>query len=83
MKKGVLLYTSYRGYSGGKYSVPTDEELARLLQVTDEILLIPIATFNRYTDRNGNEVEVVTREIIDSMTPDMVGDPTRLEIIKK
>ena len=83
MKKGVLLYTSYRGYSGGKYGVPTDEELKNLLEVTDEILLIPIATFNRYTDRNGNEVEVVTREIIDSMTEDMVGDPTRLETIKK
>lgn len=83
MKKGVLLYTSYRGYSGGKYYVPTDDELKKLLAVTNEILLIPIATFNRYTDRNGNEIEVVTREIIDSMTADMVGDPNRLEIIKK
>ncbi len=83
MKKGVLLYTSYRGYSGGKYYVPTDSELKALLEVTDEILLIPIATFNRYIDRNGNETEVITREIIDGMTPDMVGDPSRLETIKK
>lgn len=83
MKKGVLLYTSYRGYSGGKYYVPNDDELKKLLEVTDEILLIPIATFNRYTDVNGNEIEVVTREIIDSMTADMVGDPNRLETIKK
>ena len=83
MKKGVLLYTSYRGYSGGKYYVPTDDELKALLEVSDEILLIPIATFNRYTDRNGNETEIITRDIIDAMTPDMVGDPNRLETIKK
>lgn len=83
MKKGVLLYTGYRGYSGGKYSVPSDGELKAMLDVTDEILLIPIATYNRYTDRNGNEVEVVTREIIDALTEDMVGDPNRLETIKK
>ena len=83
MKKGVLLYTSYNSYSNTKYHNPTDEELSRLLAVTDEILLIPIIVFNRFTDRNGNEIEVVTREIIDSMTPDMVGDPNRLETIKK
>lgn len=83
MKKGVLLYTSYRGYSGGKYYVPTDDELKALLEVTDEILLIPLATFNRFTDRNGNELEIINREIIGSMTADMVGDPNRLETIKK
>ena len=83
MKKGVLLYTSYRGYSRNKYYVPTDDELKRILEVTDEILLIPIAIFNRFTDKNGNDYEVITRELIDNMTPDMVGDPSRLETIKK
>ena len=83
MKKCVLLYTSYRGYSRNKYYVPTDDELKRILEVTDEILLIPIAIFNRFTDKNGNDYEVITRELIDNMTPDMVGDPSRLETIKK
>lgn len=83
MKKGVLLYTSYNGYHNTKYYTPTDDELKTLLSVTDEILLIPIVVFNRFTDRSGNDFEVVTRETIDSMTPDMVGDPNRLETIKK
>ena len=83
MKKGVLLYTSYNSYHGTKYYNPTDEELKKLLAVTDEILLIPIVTFNRFTDRSGKDVEIITRDVIDSMTPDMVGDPNRLETIKK
>lgn len=83
MKKGVLLYTCYNSYSNTKYYNPTDDELKALLSVTDEILLIPIVTFNRFTDRNGNEIEIVNREVIDNMTADMVGDPNRLETIKK
>lgn len=82
MKKGVLLYVSYNGYYNTKYYVPNDEELGKILETTDEILLIPIAFFNRYTDKNGNEYRVITNEVIDNMTPDMVGDPNRLETIK-
>ena len=55
MQKGILLYTSYWGHSGAKYYNPTDEELQKLLSASNEILLIPIATFNRYRDENGNE----------------------------
>ncbi len=82
MKKGVLLYTCYNGYNNTKYHVPTDEELFTLLRVTDEILFIPIVTYNRFTDRDGNEISVLDHDIIDAMTEDMVGDPSRLETIK-
>ena len=82
MKKGVLLYTCYNGYNRTKYHIPTDEELKQILAVTDEILLIPIVTYNRYTDKDGNEYRVLSHEIIDNMTPDMVGDPDRFETIK-
>ena len=37
MQKGILLYTSYWGYSGTKYYVPTDEELEALGTILDEI----------------------------------------------
>lgn len=82
MNKGVLLYVSYNSYNGSKYYTPTDDELKKVLDTTDEILLIPIVVFNRYTDKNGNEYRVLSHEIIDNMTPDMVGDPNRFEVIK-
>ena len=82
MKKGILFYVSYNSYSGTKYYTPSDEELKKVLETTDEILLIPIAFFNRYTDKNGNEYRVISKEIIDNMTADMVGDPNRLETIR-
>lgn len=82
MKKGVLLYVGYNGYHGTKYYTPTDEELRKILDATDEILLIPIVLYNRYTDKDGNEYRVLSNEIIDNMTEDMVGDPNRFEIIK-
>ncbi len=82
MKKGVLLYTCYNGYNHTKYHTPTDAELEKLLTVTDEILFIPITTYNRFTDKDGNDYEVLSHEIIDNMTVDMVGDPARFEIIK-
>ena len=82
MKKGVLLYTCYNGYGNTKYHTPTDEELTRILSVTDEILFIPIVTYNRFTDKDGNDYRVLSHEIIDNMTVDMVGDPARFETIK-
>ena len=82
MKKGVLLYTSYNSYNHTKYHKPTDDELKRILEVTNEILLIPIVTFNRFTLRDGSEVEVLSHEIIDNMTPDKVEDVNRFETIK-
>lgn len=82
MKKGVLLYTCYNGYNRTKYHTPTDAELEKLLTVTDEILFIPITTYNRFTDKDGNDYEVLSHEIIDNMTVDMVGDPARFDIIK-
>lgn len=82
MKKGVLLYTCYNGYGNTKYHTPADEELVRILNVTDEILFIPIVTYNRFTDKDGNDYRVLSHEIIDNMTVDMVGDPARFEIIK-
>ncbi len=82
MHKGVLLYICYNGYSGTKYYLPTDDELKTVLSATNEILLIPIVTYNRYTDSDGNVKQVITKETIENMTPDMVGDPNRFEIIK-
>ena len=82
MKKGVLLYTCYNGYHNTKYYVPNDDELKRLLEVTDEILFIPIVTYNRFTDNENNDYEVLSHDIIDNMTVDMVGDPSRFDIIK-
>lgn len=82
MQKGILLYTSYWGHSGAKYYNPTDEELQKLLSASNEILLIPIATFNRYRDENGNEKQVLDEHTLDSLTPDMVADPNMLEAIK-
>lgn len=82
MKKGVLLYTCYNGYNHTKYHTPTDAELEKLLSVTDEILFIPITTYNRFTNKDGVDYEVLSRDIIDNMTVDMVGDPARFDIIK-
>ncbi len=82
MKKGVLLYTCYNSYSNTKYHVPTDDELVSLLNTTDEILLIPIVTYNRFTDKAGNDYQVITKEIIDSLPVEMVGDVSRYETIK-
>ena len=67
MKKGVLLYTCYNGYGNTKYHTPTDEELVRIVNVTDEILFIPKVTNNRFTDKDGKDYSV----LIDySHTPD-------------
>lgn len=82
MNKGLLLYTGYNGYSGTRYYNPTDEELRLLLAATDEILLIPIVMFNRFTDKDGNECQVITEEVIANLTADMVADPDRLEDIR-
>ncbi len=82
MYKGVLLYVGYYGYQGHKYYTPTDEELRLLLSTTDEVLLIPIATYNRYTDANGQEKQVLTMDIVENLTVDMIGDPNRYDIIK-
>lgn len=82
MQKGLLLYTGYWGYSGNKYYNPTDEELKMLLSASKEILLIPIAAFNRYRDESGNEKQVLDEHTLDGLTADMVGDPNMLEAIK-
>lgn len=82
MTKGVLLYTCYNSYNNTKYHTPTDEELKAILQATDEILLIPIVTFNRFTDENGNDYHVLDEDVINGLTADMVGDPSRLETIR-
>ncbi len=81
MHKGALLYVCYNGYSGTKYYVPTDEELKNFLTATNEILLIPLITYNRYNDENGEVKQVITEEIIEAMTVDKVGDPARYETI--
>lgn len=82
MKKGILLYTSYWGYNGTKYYNPTDEELQKLLDASDEFLLIPIVTFNRYRDEQGNEKQVLDENTLDTLTSDMLGNPDLLENIK-
>jgi len=82
MHKGVLLYVGYWGYNGGKYYTPTDDELRKLLDTTDEVLLIPISTYNSYTDKEGTVRQVITNEVIDNLTVDMIGDPNRYDIIK-
>ncbi len=82
MKKGVLLYTCYNSYNNTKYYVPTDDELKSLLDTTDEILFIPIVTYNVFTAKDGNDYTVMSKEVVDSLTPDMVGDPARYETIK-
>lgn len=82
MSKGVLLYVGYNGYYGTKYHTPTDDALRLLLSTTDEILLIPIVTYNRYTDANGNIQQILTNDVINNMTADMVGTASRLNIIK-
>ncbi len=82
MKKGILLYTGYLGYNHGKYHTPTDDELRQILDVTDEILLITISTYNAYTDKNGEERKIVTLGTVDKMTVDMVGSPERFDIIR-
>lgn len=82
MHKGLLLYIGYNSYSGTRYYNPTDEELRLLLAATDEILLIPIVMYNRYTDQQGNVRQVITEETVADMTADMIGDPTKLETVK-
>lgn len=82
MEKGVLLYVGYSGYGGSKYHVPSDDALRLMLSTTDEVLLIPIVTYNRYTDANGVERQILSNDVINSMTADMVGNPARLATIK-
>ena len=82
MSKGILLYVGYNSYNGTRYYVPTDEELKTLLSATNEFLLIPIVMYNRYTDAQGNIKQVMSNEIIDNMTVDMVGSPERFDIIR-
>lgn len=82
MQKGLLLYTGYNGYSGTKYYNPTDEELRLLVEATDEILLIPIVMFNRFTDTDGTVLQVITEEVIANLSADMVAQPEILETIR-
>ena len=83
MNKGLLLYVGYWGYSGGRYAVPTDDQLKQILEVTDEIILVPTAIYNCYTDpETGEEKQVITNDIIDSMPADWVGNPSVLENLK-
>lgn len=82
MLKGVLLYTGYNSNWHTSYHVPTDEELRTILSATDEILLIPIVTYNRYNDADGNEKQAITMADVENLTVDMIGDPNRYDIIK-
>ncbi len=82
MNHGVLVYTGYNGYSGKKFSTMTDEGIDALLQTTDEILLIPITIYNRYVDKNGVEHQIISEDVINSMTSDMVNYPSYLNSIK-
>lgn len=80
--KGVLLYTGYNGYSGGKYYQLTDDELVKLLDTTDEIVLIPYVVYNRYTDADGVEHEILSDDVINSMLPEDVPNAAYLAAIK-
>lgn len=83
MYKGLLLYVGYWGYSNGKYATPTDDQLKQILDVTDEIILVPTAIYNCYTDKlTGEEKQVLNNDIIDSMPADWIGIPSRLESLK-
>ncbi len=83
VSKGVLLYVGSKWNSNTiNYYTPTDSELRKLLSVTDEIILIPISTYNRYTDANGQEKQVITQDLINNMTGDMVGNANLLNTIK-
>lgn len=82
MNKGVLLYCGYNSNYNTKYTIPNDDQLRQILDSTDEVLLIPITTYNRYTDENGVEKVALTREDIENMPVEWVGDPNRYEIIK-
>ena len=82
MNKGVLLYCGYNSNYNTKYTIPNDDQLRQILDSTDEVLLIPITTYNRYTDENGVEKVALTREDIENMPVEWVGDPNRYEIIR-
>ena len=82
MNHGVLLYTGYNGYSGKKYTSITDDGIDALLQATDEVLLIPIVVYNRYIDANGVEHQIISEDVINSMTADMINSPSYLSSVK-
>lgn len=84
ISKGLLMYVGYWGYSYGKYPVPTDEQLEDILEVTDEIILLTTAAYNCYTDPlTGQEKQVLTNDVIDSMPADWVGNPEDLDGLKE
>ena len=83
LSKGLLMYVGYWGYYNDKYPVPTDEELEEILKVTDEIILVPTAAYNCYTDKEtGRENQVLTHRIIENMDPDWVANPGMLDELK-
>ena len=83
MYKGLLMYVGYWGYSNGKYPEPTDEQLKQVLEVTNEIILVPTAVYNCYTDKlTGEEKQVLNNDIIDNMSDEWIGNPSRLESLK-
>ncbi len=84
ISKGLLMYVGYWGYSYGKYPVPTDEHLEDILEVTDEIILLTTAAYNCYTDPlTGQEKQILTNDVIDSMPADWVGNPEDLDGLKE
>ena len=82
MNHGVLLYTGYNGYSGKKFTNITDDGIEALMQTTDEVLLIPITVYNRYVDKNGVEHQIISENVINSMTSDMINYPSYLSSVK-
>lgn len=83
MNHGVLLYTGYNGYIGKKFTPISDDGIDILLNTTDEVLLIPITIYNRYTDANGVEHQIITEEAINSITSDMINYPSYLSSVKQ
>ncbi len=83
MNHGVLLYTGYNGYIGKKFTPLSDDGVDALLNTTDEVLLIPIAVYNRYIDADGVEHQIISEDVINSMTSDMINYPSYLSSVKQ
>lgn len=68
--RGILLYTGYAEYWGGRYPRFSDSDLDRLSAISDDFIIINYATYNWFETEDGTNQPVITLDDLKEINPE-------------
>lgn len=81
--KGVLLFVGPRWDNGVDYPVYSKADITKLSQTTSEFIVCAgNVLYNTYQFSNSSERQIITEQLINGLTTDLIAYPSRLDNVK-